>query len=58
MPEPKSAAQMVAQAKGRVENLTPEQVAAEVERGGAILVNRKKRKKRRKEIDESVRQAF
>jgi len=33
MSEPKSAAEMVAEAKGHVENLTPEQVAAEL--GGA-----------------------
>jgi rhodanese-related sulfurtransferase len=39
MSEPKSAAEMVAEAKGRVDNLTPEQVAAEVEGGGATLVD-------------------
>ena len=39
MSEPKSAAEMVAEAKGHVENLTPEQVAAEVERGGATLID-------------------
>lgn len=39
MSEPKSAAEMVAEAKGHVENLTPEQVAAEVEGGDAILID-------------------
>ena len=39
MSEQKSAAQMVGEAKGRVENLTPEQVAAEVEAGGAVLID-------------------
>ncbi len=39
MTEPKSAAEMVAEAKGHVENLTPEQVAAEVEGGEAILID-------------------
>ena len=39
MSEPKSAAEMVAEAKGHVENLTPEQVAAEVEGGEAILID-------------------
>ena len=40
MSEQKSAAQMVGEAKGRVENLTPEQVAAEVLEGGeAILID-------------------
>jgi rhodanese-related sulfurtransferase len=39
MSETKSAAEMVAEAKGRVENLTPEQVAAEVEGGGATLID-------------------
>ena len=39
MSEPKSAAQMVAEAKGHVENLTPQQVAAEVEGGEAILID-------------------
>ncbi len=34
----KTAAEMVTEAKGRVENLTPEQVAAELE-GGATLVD-------------------
>ncbi len=36
---PKSAAQLVAEAKQRVENLTPDQVHAELERGGAVLVD-------------------
>ena len=35
----KAAAEMVAEAKGRVENLTPEQVAAEIEGGGVVLVD-------------------
>ncbi len=35
----KTAAEMVAEAKGRVENLTPEQVAAEVEGGGVTLID-------------------
>ncbi len=39
MSEPKSAAEMVAEAKGHVENLTPEQVAAEVEGGDAVLID-------------------
>ena len=39
MSQPKSAAEMVAEAKGHVENLTPEQVAAEVEGGGATLID-------------------
>lgn len=38
MSEPKSAAQMVGEAKGRVENLTPEQVAAEVLQGGEVIL--------------------
>jgi hypothetical protein len=33
-PQPKTAAQMVAEAKGRIENLTPAQVAAETPLGG------------------------
>jgi rhodanese-related sulfurtransferase len=37
--QPKTAAQMVAEAKGRIENLTPEQVAAEIERGDVTLVD-------------------
>lgn len=36
---PRSAARFVAEAKQRVENLTPEQVLAEVERGDAVLVD-------------------
>ena len=39
MSEQKSAAEMVGEAKGRVENLTPEQVAAELEGGGATLID-------------------
>ncbi len=39
MRKTKSAVAMVAEAKGHVENLTPEQVAAEVERGGATLID-------------------
>ena len=39
MSEPNSAAQMVAEAKGHVENLTPQQVAAEVEGGGVTLID-------------------
>ncbi len=39
MSEPKSAAQMVAEAKDHVENLTAEQVAAEVEEGDALLID-------------------
>ena len=38
-PEPKTAMQMVAEAKQRIENLTPEQVAAEIESGGVLLVD-------------------
>ena len=36
---PKAAAEMVAEAKGRVENLTPEQVAAELDAGDVTLVD-------------------
>jgi rhodanese-related sulfurtransferase len=36
--QPKTAAQMVAEAKGRIENLTPEQVAAEIEGGGEVTL--------------------
>ncbi len=36
---PKAAAQLVAEAKQRVENLTPEQVSAELARGDAVLVD-------------------
>jgi rhodanese-related sulfurtransferase len=39
MSQPKSAAEMVAEAKGHVENLTPKQVTAEVEGGGAALID-------------------
>lgn len=35
----KTAAQMVQDAKGRVENLTPQQVAAELSSGEAVLVD-------------------
>lgn len=38
-PAPKTAAQLVAEAKLHVENLTPEQVAAEMERGDAVLID-------------------
>ena len=34
-----TASQLVTQAKQRIENLTPEQVAAELERGGVLLVD-------------------
>jgi rhodanese-related sulfurtransferase len=34
-----TAAEMVAEAKKRVENLTPEETAREVEQGGALLVD-------------------
>lgn len=37
--QPKAAAEMVAEAKGRVENLTPEQVATELDGGGVTLVD-------------------
>lgn len=36
---PKTAAQLVAEAKRRVENLTPDQVSAELARGNALLVD-------------------
>ena len=36
---PKTATQMVAEAKQRIENLTPEHVAAELERGSVLLVD-------------------
>ncbi len=39
MSEQKTAAEMVGEAKGRVENLTPEQVAAEVEGGDVALID-------------------
>ncbi len=35
----KTAAEMVSEAKQRVENLSPDQVAAELHRGGAMLVD-------------------
>src|SRR5688572_21519451 len=35
----RSAAQMVAEARGAVENLTPDQVAAEIARGDVLLVD-------------------
>ena len=35
----KTAAQLVAEAKGRVENLTPDEVAAEVAEGEAVLID-------------------
>ena len=37
--QPKTAAQMVAEAKGQIENLTPEQVAAEMEGGEVTLID-------------------
>jgi rhodanese-related sulfurtransferase len=37
--QPKTAAQMVAEAKGRIENLTPEQVANEIEGGDVTLID-------------------
>lgn len=37
--QPKAAAEMVAEAKGRVENLTPEQVATELDAGSVTLVD-------------------
>lgn len=36
--QPKAAAEMVAEAKGRVENLTPEQVTAELDAGGEVTL--------------------
>ncbi len=36
---PKTAAQLVSEAKQRVENLTPDQVAGEIERGDVLLVD-------------------
>jgi rhodanese-related sulfurtransferase len=39
VPQPKTVAQMVTEAKGRIENLTPEQVAAETATGGVTLVD-------------------
>jgi rhodanese-related sulfurtransferase len=38
-PTPKSASQLVAEAKQHIENLTPEQVAAELARGDVLLVD-------------------
>lgn len=35
----KSASELVSQAKQRVENLTPDQVSAELERGDAVLID-------------------
>lgn len=35
----KSAADMVAEAKGRIQNLTPDEVAAEIEKGDAVVVD-------------------
>jgi rhodanese-related sulfurtransferase len=37
--QPRSAAELVAEAKGRVQNLSPEQVAAELDKGGVTLVD-------------------
>ena len=37
--QPKTAAQMVAEAKGRIENLMPEQVANEIEGGDVTLID-------------------
>jgi len=37
--QPKAAAEMVAAAKGRIENLTPEQVASEVDAEDVILID-------------------
>ena len=37
--QPKTAAEMVADAKGRIENLTVEQAATEIEEGSATLVD-------------------
>ena len=37
--KPRSAAELVAEAKGRVQNLSPEQVAAELDKGGVTLVD-------------------
>ena len=38
-PFPKTATQMVSEAKHRIDNLTPDQVAAELERGSVLLVD-------------------
>jgi rhodanese-related sulfurtransferase len=37
--QPKTAAQMVTEAKGRIENLTPEQVANEIKGGDVTLID-------------------
>jgi rhodanese-related sulfurtransferase len=37
--QPKTAVQMVAEAKGRIENLTPEQVANEIKGGDVTLID-------------------
>lgn len=49
MSEPKSAAEMVAEAKGRVENLGPEQVAAELEGGETTLLDIREDEERRRD---------
>jgi rhodanese-related sulfurtransferase len=38
-PEPNTAMQLVTEAKQRIENLTPDQVATELESGGVLLVD-------------------
>lgn len=38
-PTPKTASQLVEEAKQRIENLTPGEVATELERGGVLLVD-------------------
>ena len=38
-PEPKPAMQLVTEAKQRIENLTPDQLAAELENGGVLPVD-------------------
>ena len=47
--EGRTAAGMVAEAKGRVENLTPEQVAAEVEGGDVVLLDIREDDERRRD---------
>lgn len=37
--ESRTAAEMVAEAKGRIQNLTPEQTASELEDGDAVLID-------------------
>jgi rhodanese-related sulfurtransferase len=37
--QPKAAAEMVAEARGRIENLTPEQVASELDGEGVVLID-------------------